>query len=84
MTKDVLTILVSDVDIKRLFSMTRNVVIFRRNRFYNAIIENIMILKKNCYAVNFVETKRVENDTCIFDQAVNNELSKEMIVSDIE
>jgi hypothetical protein len=84
MTKDVLTILVSDVDVERLFSMTRDVVIFRRNRFHDATIENIMILKKNCYAADFVETKRVENDTCIFDQAVDDELLEEMIVSDIE
>jgi hypothetical protein len=84
MTKDVLTILVSDVDVERLFSMTRDVVIFRRNRFHDATIENIIILKKNCYATDFVEIKRVENDTCIFDQAVDDELLEEMIVFDIE
>jgi hypothetical protein len=84
MTKDVLAILVSDVNVERLFSMTRNVVIFRRNRFHDAIIKIIMILKKNCYAAYFVETKRVENDTCIFNQAIDDELLEEMIVSDIE
>jgi hypothetical protein len=81
MAKDVLTILVSDVGVERLFSMTRDVVIFRRNQFHEATIENIMILKKNCYAADYIDTKRVEPDAYVFDQAIDDELLEEMIAS---
>ena len=47
MIKNVLTISVSNVEIERLFFMTRNVVHYRRFRLIFSIIENVMILKKS-------------------------------------
>jgi hypothetical protein len=46
MIKDVLTILVLNVDVERLFSMTRDVIIYRRNRFREHIVKNIIMIKR--------------------------------------
>ena len=57
MIKDILNILVVDVDVKRLFSVTRDVIDYHQNRLKKTTIENIMIVKKN-YEVfkQFLET----------------------------
>ncbi len=47
MIKNILSIFVFDVEVKLLLSMTKDVITYRRNRFHEIIIENIMILKKN-------------------------------------
>ncbi len=46
MAKDVLAILVLNVDVERLFSMAHDVIIYRRNRFREHIVKNIMIIKR--------------------------------------
>lgn len=46
MIKNVLVVSMFDVDVKRLFSMTRDVVIYRRNRFRESIVEHIMLIKR--------------------------------------
>jgi hypothetical protein len=78
MTKDVLTISMSNVDVERLFFIVRDVITYRKNRFHEATIENIMLLKKNCYHMNtFAETdEEFINET---KQAMNDELLDEMI-----
>jgi hypothetical protein len=70
-----------NVDIKRLFFIIRNVITYKRNRFHEATIENIMLLKKNYYHINtfaetneeFInETKQAMNDE-LFDKIINLE-----------
>ena len=46
MIKNVFSISMTDVDVKRLFFMTRDVITYRRNRFRRRIIERIMIIKR--------------------------------------
>lgn len=46
MIKNILAISVSEIEVKRLFSMTRDVVTYRRNRLRGQTIENIMIIKR--------------------------------------
>ena len=45
MTKNVLTISFADVDVKRLFNMTKNVMTYRRERLNFRIIKIIMMIK---------------------------------------
>jgi len=44
--KDVLAILVLNANVEQLFLMTRDVIIYRRNRFREHTIKNIMIIKR--------------------------------------
>ena len=45
MTKNVLTISCAEIEVKRLFNMTKNYIIYRRNRLNSKIIEAIMLIK---------------------------------------
>jgi hypothetical protein len=44
--KDVLAILVLNANVEQLFLMTRDVIIYRRNRFREHTVKNIMIIKR--------------------------------------
>ena len=46
MEKNVLAISIFGVDVERLFSMARDVVIYRRNRFRRTIVDRIMLIKR--------------------------------------
>lgn len=46
MIKNILSISIFEVEIERLFSITRDVVTYRRNRLRDQTIENIMIIKR--------------------------------------
>ena len=46
MIKNVLIIFVIDVEVERLFFITRDVIIYRRNKFRNRIIKRIIIIKR--------------------------------------
>ncbi len=59
MTKNILSISVSDVRVKRLFFLTRDVIIYRRNKFHESTVESIMILKKTFDAKRSQETKEI-------------------------
>jgi uncharacterized protein YchJ len=55
MTKNILSILVFDVKIKRLFFL----IIYRRNRFHESTVKSIIILKKTFNANRSRETKKI-------------------------
>ena len=44
--KNVLIIFVIDIKVKRLFFITRDVIIYRRNKFRNRIIKRIIMIKR--------------------------------------
>ena len=73
MIKDVLSISVFDVDVERLFFLTRDVIDYRRNRLHKQIIENIMILKKNLQIVKKYSQKK--------NSSKNDEISKKIVES---
>ncbi len=78
MIKDVLFIFVFEVEVKRLFFMTRDVVTYRKNRFLEIIIENIMILKK-LYTQKKAKAKKNNNEASIVIINVDDEISEELI-----
>jgi hypothetical protein len=47
MTKDVLAILCSDVEVKRLFNLAKDVIIYRKERLNSQTIEIVMMIKYN-------------------------------------
>jgi hypothetical protein len=53
MTKDVLAISCSNVEVKRLFNLARNVIIYRRERSNFQTIETMMMIK---YNLNYEES----------------------------
>jgi hypothetical protein len=59
MTKNILTILVFEIEVKRLFFMTRNVINYKKKKLHESTIENIMILKKtwNMQKTNNMKTE---------------------------
>jgi hypothetical protein len=59
MTKNIFSISVFDVKVKRLFFLTRDVIIYRRNKFHESTIKSIMILKKTFDANRSRETKEI-------------------------
>jgi hypothetical protein len=59
MTKNILSISVSDVRVKRLFSLTRDVITYRRNKFHESTVKSIMILKKTFDAKRSQKTKEI-------------------------
>jgi hypothetical protein len=59
MTKNILSISVFDVRVKRLFSLTRDVITYRRNKFHESTVKNIMILKKTFDAKRSQKTKKI-------------------------
>jgi hypothetical protein len=77
MIKNILSIFVFDVEIERLFSMTRNVVTYRRNRFHEEIIENIMILKKMLCLKKINKDQHVS--LIVFNILMNDEMSKKLL-----
>ena len=73
MTKDILIISIFDVDVERLFFMTRDVMIYRRNRLRDHTIENIMILKRiDWLAEDFIN----DADTILFVIAKNMKIDE--------
>jgi hypothetical protein len=82
MIKNILSIFVFDVEIKRLFSMTKDVVTYRRNRFHENIIENIMIFKK------MLSLKKINRDqhvsSIVFNFLIDDEMSKRLLNESIE
>lgn len=82
MTKNVLFISVFDVKVERLFFMTRNVITYRRNRFQDSTIENIMIIKRiEYFAKNVinVDTKLLLVSINVMKQILNDELSEKVM-----
>jgi hypothetical protein len=47
MTKDVLAMSCSDVEVKRLFNLVRDVITYRRERLNSHTIESVMMIKYN-------------------------------------
>ncbi len=82
MIKNILSIFVFDVEVKRLFSMTKNVITYRRNRFHENIIENIMIFKK------MLSLKKINRDqhvsSIVFNFLIDDEMSKRLLNELIE
>jgi hypothetical protein len=82
MIKNILSIFVFDVEVKRLFSMTRNVVMYQRNRFHEDIIENIMIFK------NMLNLKKINKNqhvsSIVFNFLIDDEMSKKLLNESIE
>jgi hypothetical protein len=77
MTKNILSIFVFDVRVKRLFFLTRDVITYRRNKFHESIVKNVMILKKTFDANRSRETKEISlNLTNIF---LNDEEKRNII-----
>jgi hypothetical protein len=82
MIKNILSIFVFDVEVERLFSMTKNIVTYRRNRFHEDIIENIMIFKK------MLSLKKINKDqhvsSIVFNFLIDDEMSKKLLNESIE
>ncbi len=47
MTKDVLAILCSNVEVKRFFNLAKDFIIYRRKRLNSQMIEIVMMIKYN-------------------------------------
>jgi hypothetical protein len=77
MIKNILSIFVFDVEVKRFFSMTKNVVTYRRNRFHEEIIENIMIFKKMLCLKKINRNQYVS--FIVFNILMNDEMSKRLL-----
>jgi hypothetical protein len=77
MIKNILSILVFDVEVKRFFSMTKNVITYRRNRFHEEIIENIMIFKKMLCLKKINKNQHVS--FIVFNILMNDEMSKKLL-----
>jgi predicted transposase YbfD/YdcC len=77
MIKNILSIFVFDVEVERLFSMTKDVVTYRRNRFHEEIIENIMIFKKMLSLKKINRNQHVS--LIVFNILMNDEMSKKLL-----
>lgn len=75
MIKDVLVILIFDVDVERLFFITRNVIIYRRNRFRKHMIENIMIIKHTNWFVE-ITMNDVDFNLSIIAKKLNENINE--------
>jgi hypothetical protein len=82
MIKNILSIFVFDVEVKRLFSMTKNVIMYRRNRFHENIIENIMIFKKMLSLKKINKNQHVSS--IVFNFLIDDEMSKRLLNESIE
>jgi hypothetical protein len=82
MIKNILSIFVFDVEVKRFFSMTKNVITYRRNSFHENIIENIMIFKKmlNLKKIN----KNQHVSSIVFNFLIDDEMSKKLLNKSIK
>ena len=79
MIKNILNILVSDVDVERLFFLIRDVIDYRRNRLQRKIIENIMIFKKTFQIVkNFSNINSSNDSSKILSD--DEEISKNLMI----
>jgi hypothetical protein len=59
MIKDVLTISCFDVDVERLFNLTRDVITYRRDRLNSDIIETIMMIKYNLNNIRSINESEI-------------------------
>ncbi len=84
MIKDILSIFVFDVEVKRLFFMTKDVIIYRRNRFHENIIENIMILKKTLSLKKINRNQHVHVSSIVFNFVIDDEISEDLLNEAIE
>jgi hypothetical protein len=84
MIKNILSIFVFDVEVKRFFFMTKDVIIYRRNRFHENIIENIMILKKTLNLKKINRDQHVHVSSIVFNFVIDDEISKNLLNKAIE
>jgi uncharacterized protein YchJ len=77
MTKNIFSIFVFDVRMKRFFFLTRDVIIYRRNKFHESTIKSIMILKKTFDANRSRETKEISLN--LTNVLLNDEEEKNII-----
>jgi hypothetical protein len=73
MIKDVLTISCFNVDVERLFNLTRNVITYRRNQLNSNIIETIMMIKYNLNNIRFINENEIvflNNDESFANEVV--------------
>jgi hypothetical protein len=59
MIKNVFTISCFDVDVKRLFNLTRDVITYCRDRLNSNIIETIMMIKYNLNNIRFINENEI-------------------------
>jgi hypothetical protein len=79
MIKNILSIFVFDVEVKRFFSMTKNVITYRRNHFHKNIIENIMIFKKTLNLKKINRNQHVHVSLNVFNFVIDDEISKDLL-----
>jgi hypothetical protein len=84
MIKNILSILIFDVEVERLFSMTKDVITYRRNRFHENIIENIMILKKTLSLKKTNRDQHVHVSLNVFNFVIDDEISEDLLNEAIE
>lgn len=96
MAKDILSIPVAGVGVERLFSMARDVVTYRRNRFRGRTIERIMIIKRTAWfsgsqpgpllpvPENIVEQAMMEDELADSEPTPTTEWIDEDPVSDVD
>jgi hypothetical protein len=84
MIKNILSILVFNVEIERLFFMTKDVIIYRRNRFHENIIENIMIFKKTLSLKKINKDQHVHVSSIVFNFVIDDEISEDLLNETIE
>jgi hypothetical protein len=84
MIKNILSILVFNVEVKRLFFMTKDVITYRRNRFHENIIENIMILKKTLSLKKINRNQHVHVSSIVFNFVIDDEISEDLLNETIE
>jgi hypothetical protein len=82
MIKNILSIFIFDVEVERLFSMTKDVVTYRRNEFHENIIENIMIFKKMLSLKKINRNQHVSS--IILNFLIDDEMSKRLLNESIE
>jgi hypothetical protein len=71
MTKNVLTVSFSKIDVERLFNITRDVIIYRSNQLNLDMIKTIMMIKYNLSnerALNENELSFFDNDESFIDE----------------
>ncbi len=69
MTKNVLAIFCSDVEVKRFFNLARNVIIYRRKRLNSQTIEIVMMIKYN------LNNEKLKDSLSLSNEFFVNELS---------
>jgi hypothetical protein len=84
MIKNILSIFVFDVEVKRFFFMTKNVITYRRNHFHENIIENIMILKKTLSLKKINRDQHVHVSSIVFNFVIDDEISEDLLNEAIE